>query len=499
MHVQQVLFRQLCCGIVAALLAAGGIRAAEVPTKVLRAGAYAMNVSPTEFPVIVNGGMTERTADKLNDPLHARCLVLDDGSEKIAIVVVDSCMMPRTLLDEAKQIAHRLTGIKPERMLISATHTHSAPSVHGCLGSEVDVKYAEFLPAKIAQGIEQANKNLAPARIGFGMGKDEKNVACRRWKMKPGTATTNPFSGKKNDQAVMHPGYDNPNKIEATGPVDPGVAVVCVQTAEGLPLAWLSAYSLHYVGAPPISADYFGMVCERIEQRFAKEKSPHSFLAMLANGTSGDAWLMDYTLPNRRMFTIGEVADDVSKAALEVFPKLEFYAWAPIVMEERLLEIPVRMPSQDEVAAAQEFAKTFADRKPATVPEIYARETILLSKMPATRELKMQAIRVGELGIAAIPNEVFGITGLAIKKESPLKTTFTIELANGCEGYIPPPEMHALGGYETWRARTSCLEEQAEPKILGTAIELLKKVDQQRRDEKPVVSPAQPANPQARQ
>src|SRR5262249_2431747 len=160
------------------------------------------------------------------------------------------------------------------------------------------------------------------------------NVACRRWKMQTGIAPTNPYSGKKNDQAMMHPGFDNPNKIEATGPVDPGVAVVCVQAADGSPLAWLSAYSLHYVGAPPVSADYFALSSEKIAQKFAGEKQAKPFVSMLANATSGDAWLMDYTKPSRRMFTIQEVADDVSAAALEVYPKLEFYSWAPIVMEE---------------------------------------------------------------------------------------------------------------------------------------------------------------------
>src|SRR3954453_7519702 len=58
--------------------------------KVFKAGAFAIDVSPRKFPVIVNGGMTERTADKLNDPIHARCLVLDDGTTRVAMVVVDS-------------------------------------------------------------------------------------------------------------------------------------------------------------------------------------------------------------------------------------------------------------------------------------------------------------------------------------------------------------------------------------------------------------------------
>ncbi|MCP4812171.1 MAG: hypothetical protein GY888_06650, partial [Planctomycetaceae bacterium] len=70
--------------------------------RVLRAGAVAIDVTPLKLPVIINGSMVEKTADKIVDRLHARCLVLDDGTIQVAIVVVDSCMMPRKLLDHAK-------------------------------------------------------------------------------------------------------------------------------------------------------------------------------------------------------------------------------------------------------------------------------------------------------------------------------------------------------------------------------------------------------------
>ena len=103
------------------------------------------------------------------------------------------------------------------------------------------------------------------------------------------------------------------------------------------------------------------------------------------------------------------------------------------------------------------------------MPEVYAKEAIFLHDEPR-RELKLQAIRIGELGITAIPNEVFAITGLKIKAQSPFETTMNIELANGSEGYIPPPEQHALGGYTTWPARTAGLEVQAEPKIVAAVL-----------------------------
>ena len=88
----------------------------------------------------------------------------------------------------------------------------------------------------------------------------------------------------------------------------------------------------------------------------------------------------------------------------------------------------------------------------------------------------MQALRIGDLGIVAIPNEVYAITGLKIKAQSPFASTFNIELANGSEGYIPPPEQHALGGYTTWAARTAGLETNAEPRIIEECLRLLEQV-----------------------
>jgi hypothetical protein len=98
-----------------------------------------------------------------------------------------------------------------------------------------------------------------------------------------------------------------------------------------------------------------------------------------------------------------------------------------------------------------------------------------------SRQLKLQAVRIGDLGIAAFPAEVFAITGLKIKTQSPLRHTFNIELANGAEGYIPPPEQHALGGYTTWPARTAALEVKAEPIIAEQLLVLLERLSGKRR------------------
>jgi hypothetical protein len=332
----------------------------------------------------------------------------------------------------------------------------------------------------------EAHSRLQPARIGWAFGEDKKNVACRHWVMKPGTAQTNPYGGTKDDLAQMNPGPANPNAIRTTGTPDPAVPVVSIQTLDGKPLAIYSAYSLHYVGkTQPVSADYFAVYCDEIAKRL-KAESGRTFMAALANATSGDTWLMDYSQPTRREYTLESVASDLATAAMEAYQRIEYYNWVPIAMEESLLECGVRLPSADEVAEAKEFMKTFEGRKPKNVPEVYARETVILSQMPPTRELKIQALRIGPLGIGTIPNETYGSTGLYIKEHSPLKDTFVVELANGCEGYIPPPELHPLGGYTCWRARTACLEPQSERKIRSRVLELLENVSKQRATEEPV-------------
>ena len=102
--------RRILAAAIAALFPIPPVQGATA-AKVFRAGAYAADISPAKLPVVINGMFLSRTADRVTDPIHARCLVLDDGETRLAIVVVDSCMMPRELLDRAKEMASRTTGI----------------------------------------------------------------------------------------------------------------------------------------------------------------------------------------------------------------------------------------------------------------------------------------------------------------------------------------------------------------------------------------------------
>src|SRR3990172_1484681 len=174
----------LVVGLLLALISGFSGRAVSAE-KVFRAGACSLDITPKEFPAIVSGSFLERTADGVNDPLHARAVVLDDGTTRLAIVVVDTPLMPRDLLEHAKEMARQTTGTPTDHMLIAATHTHSAPSVVGALGTGVDEAYVKLLPGWIAQSIQSAAGNLAPAKVGWTVVNDPDHTNCRRWILRP--------------------------------------------------------------------------------------------------------------------------------------------------------------------------------------------------------------------------------------------------------------------------------------------------------------------------
>ena len=435
-----------------------------------RAGAFSVDIGPQEFPVRVNAMFTERSADKAVDPLTAKALALDDGKTRIVLCVVDTCMMARDLIDRAKADASKATGVPVERMLVSATHTHSAPSAMGCLGSRIDPVYARYLPGRITAAIVGAVERLQPARIGWAQEDDAEHTFNRRWIRRPDKMLRDPF-GELNVRANMHPGHRSPDAIGPSGPVDPQLSVLAVQTREGKPLALFANYSQHYYGSPLLSADYYGRFAKHIATELG---AGEAFVGIMSQGTSGDLMWIDYGSPAR---DIGY--DAYGKAiAARVAAMVRGLQWrddAPLKMAERTLALTYRVPDEKRLAWSREVAAKLGEKLPRSMAEIYALEAIELHSRQKT-ELKLQALRIGDLGLTALPNEVFAITGLKLKRQSPLAATFNVELANGAEGYIPPPEQHALGGYTTWPARTAGLDVNAEPQIVEALLGLLEEV-----------------------
>ena len=113
------------CWTVAALLLLTPFEAtaADVISSPLRAGAAAANITPQTWPQSPVGSFSPRDAMRAWDQLHARALVLSNKQTTIGFVLVDSCYCPRSLWDEAKRRIEKITGIKTDHLMMSATQT----------------------------------------------------------------------------------------------------------------------------------------------------------------------------------------------------------------------------------------------------------------------------------------------------------------------------------------------------------------------------------------
>ena len=433
----------------------------------LYAGRARVDITPKKLPVLVNGQFEARWFNEIGDPLSVRAFVFRQGGEYVFLAVVDTCMMSSILIDAAKSLVQRSTGIPENRMMISATHCHSAPSVEAILGTPVDEEYAAALPGKIAEAARLAFDGLTEVEAGFGEGEDAQNVFCRRFIMKPGTAwTVNPaFTGSPGDIAQMNPFGIEKDAVCSTDVADPCVRILAFRTPDGTPYSLLGNYSTHYAEEEAISADYFGVFCDRMAKGL---HAPEEFTAIMSNGTSGDCNCIDFLGNPKRKFGKISVGESTARVALEAYQKIQFNPMPCLDMIEEKLTLGIRQPTADQLRQAEVY---LAERNIDSIEKLkdyddaYAWESVVLSKLPSTREVKIQTIRIGDTVIVALPMEVYTATGRDLRFMSPFPHTIVISLANGCNGYMPTEESFRLGGYTTWRARTSCLEPLAERKV----------------------------------
>ena len=429
----------------------------------LRAGAAAVNITPKLFPLNMPGGFSANLAESAHDPLHARALVLDDGAITLALVVVDNLGAGPDVLDEAKAIAAKATGLSPDKMLISSTHSHSAAPLN--TRSEAATAYRKLFVEGVAAAIIKAHAALRPAAVGAAAHPLPDEVFNRRWYLKPGKMPLNPFG--RLDTVKMNPGTSPDTLDRPAGPTDPGITVLSVQDAKRKPLALFANYSLHYVGGMgggQISADYFGEFARVMPSRL---RGDENFVAMMSNGTSGDINNIPFgvTRPPRAPFEqIRIVAQKAADTAWFAHQKIGTHRNdARLGMRQREVTLKYRRPGAPEIAEAK---AVLAIKDPPAIERLprlaqnYAGNVIKAAERhEGTITIIIQAIRIGDLAICGIPFETFVEIGLDLKKRSPFPQTMVIGLANGRHGYLPTPEQHRLGGYETWLGTNSVQED----------------------------------------
>lgn len=447
---------------------------AQAHPKYLKVGTAVVDSTPTVLPAVVNGGFLPGTSSEITDPLHIRAIVIDDGTTCAAMVTADVCILEDGLVNEIKAEVEKQIPLKKEFIMISSTHCHSAPALLSTHAAGPDENYIPLFRKRAVEAIVKAYGNRQDARVAWGKDFDPKNVFCRRFIMKEGTAwTIDPdFSGSTGDIAQMNPGGARlQNTVCRVSSPNPAVYVVSFQTPEGKPLALMANYSTHYAGAPGISADYFGVFCEEIKKRLGADDS---FFAVISNGTSGDTNCIDFYDPERK-FDMHTVGNSVADAAYRACQRMTYTDWVPVKMADVKMQIGIRKGTPAQVEKAKKYlADLEAQGKKISTPnDAYALNTIKMFEMPDTREITLQAVRIGDVGITILPCETYTWTGHQIRAASKAPLTYTIGLANGAGGYLPPKDQFDLGGYTTWRTLSSWMEVDAEEKIRLKLIEMV--------------------------
>jgi neutral ceramidase len=466
---------------------------------IIKAGFAETDITP-DIGMERPGGYGKVFHRSFHDSCKVRAAVFDDGTRRVALVGIDTLVVPRYTVLEARAEIQKRCGIKPEAVLIGASHSHSSGPVGMVQPGEYDhasplvqdLAYNKSsmadrgfmlrLKSQIVNAVCQADRTRVEIKVGVGSGHEDKVAFNRRLRMKGGLT----FS---------HPSPGNPDILGYAGPIDPEVGVIGTWDMEGKLTGVIVNYACHATTSPGgISANWIHYLEQTIRGALNSPVLPVVFL----QGACGDITQVDNLAPYARPASeqwARRVGGRVGAEAVKVLLMINQAPGSdiPIDFRQRVWDVKRRVPSPERVKRSHELVRKTPKEVGAT-SWIFAKEIVMLEAQIAKRaevEVEVQAIQVGPAVFVSNPAEYFVQYGLDIKKGSKFPFTFPVELANGCVGYVPTEE--ALGpnggGYETRISSYSNLEVSAGRQFADTGIELANEMSP---GKTPVPPPAPP-------
>lgn len=471
-----------CTRILLAASLATSLQAQLQPTSSdVKAGFAERDITPgigMEQP----GGYGKSFHRTFHDPCKVRVAVFDDGRRKVALVGLDTLVVPRQTVLAARAEIQKACSIAPEAVLVGASHSHSSGPVGMVQPGEFDgasdlvkrLAYEESSCAdpgfllrvqnEIVAAVKLADQFKAPAQLGFGYGHEDKVAFNRRLRM-------------RNGQSWSHPGAGNPDIVGYAGPTDPQVGVIGAWDLNGRLLGTIVNYSCHATTSPGgISANWIHYL-EKTIQGALDTRAPVVFL----QGACGDVTQVDNLNPHRRPAPeewAQLVGGRVGAEAVKVLLLMAKGTNVNLDTRQKILQIKRRAPSPERLQRSRDLVAEGKPKPPADPTDYtFAKEILMLEHLinvSPTVEVEVQAIQVGPAVFVSNPAEYFVQYGLDIKKGSPFPFTFPVELANGFVGYVPTEEAFGPngGGYETRLTAYSNLDVTGGTQIANAGIEL---------------------------
>ena len=412
---------------------------------VFKAGTAVVDITPP-IGVSLAGSLRARKSAGRTTPLYARAVVLDDGQTAIAIISVDVCVLDKEFVGATCALIKERTGIPPEHVMITASHTHAGPYTSPVFGKEEDrdKNYLALLPRYIADSAFLAHQARVPAQIGAASGSESTAGHYRRVRMK--------YGGVRNTWMKL-----DPEQIAGpAGEIDPELGVVLTKDAAGKALSVVFNYSLH-------------ANCHESWQFIDGSYPPR--VARIVEGAIGG--MTSYT-PGacgniNPVGNVNRVASVLAEEILKVVPKIETTTSVRLRARKLNLDLPLRDFSKLRIEAIRR------DWPGADAEAVFTEEWEHLRKAGMqTVASSVQVLGINDTAFVGVPGEFFVELGREIKKQSPFKHTYIVELANDYVGYIPTRAAFAEGGYEVLDARSSKVAAEAGEMIVEESVKLLK-------------------------
>jgi hypothetical protein len=360
-----------------------------------------------------------------HDAISAKAIVLERGGERFAILGLDAIGVSRRARDAISAgVAARGLGIADDHLMVCATHTHSGPAaIADKLFWEIaamDVLDAAVFDAYVdgcAQAVADAASKLAPAQIGWSVDAETTVQHNRR------------------GQSVF----------------DPDLTVLRIDRLDGTPVACAVNLAVHGIclgdSNLEFTADLMGFCERKIEATLGAGS-----LAVFWNGCEGDVSPNDFDWTGAQ--SIGETiaahalaVRDAAGTTMTAAPPIAV-AWD----EFRFAEGPAIYLNQ--ITGSVSGALTGGNGVSLTgLQSLFGNATIQLDERWLNPRIPLQAMRIGDLGLLAVPGEALTTTGLGMKagaRALGFKHAIVVGLANDHLGYIADPIEYDRGGYEAF-------------------------------------------------
>lgn len=422
---------------------------AESERQALKVGVGAIVINPP-LDVPLAGYYYARTPEGIHDDLYAKALVFEDGSEQIALVACDLVRLPRGAVEDARLRIRKSLGIPPDHILVTATHSHTGP--------QLVPEYVEKLKLWISESVETAVRNKQPAQLRQAEEDEPSLPHNRRYLMKNGSTVTNP-------------GFLNPDVVKPVGPVDPRLAVLTAETAEGRRVMTWVNYGLHQdtVGGRLISADYSYFLGRALS---ASQGPDMTTIFTIGAAADINHWDVRQPGPQRGFATAQRIGEVLAAGVLKAYSHLNPVEPGPIRARSSMLTLPLQDISDDDVRRAADILSVPPPPDvDFTLDRVWATKiTKIHNRKARDLRVELQVLAIGSVAFVGIPGELFTRLGRQIINGSPFAQTCILELANDDIGYIPTQEAFDQGGYEP---ASSVLAPGAGENIVSEALVLL--------------------------